>query len=282
MADKKPRRVRLDWIPLDVSFPRGRKAVALGIATGTPLAWAYVVLLWTWAAENARGGEIIGPDAEGILEHAAGWTGTKGALVEAMALPHIRLLDELSNGYRIHDWAEHTGHHIVVAQANAEQNAKRQEEYRKRNALRNGPVTDDVTPAVTPCNANREGEGEREELITTHTLPADARKSGEEARLALVADAPGRAPLADEVLKLLRASGKNAMHASPGARASVEDAIASVTPKTAAARILAAWNPAEPWLTFYLGAITGRTDRAPKRGMATPSTDFTSPEATTL
>lgn len=129
------RRVRLDWIPLDVSFPRGRKAVALGIATGTPLAWAYVVQLWTWASENARDGIVTGPDAVGVLEHGAGWNGTSGLLVECMALPHINLLDHLSAGYRIHDWDLHTGRHIRTAQANAERNAEKQKRYRERNRV---------------------------------------------------------------------------------------------------------------------------------------------------
>lgn len=274
---KKPvsRRVRLDWIPLDVSFPRGRKAVALGIATSTPLAWAYVVQLWAWAAENARNGEVTGPDSVAVLEHAAGWTGAPGVLVECMALPHIALLDPLSNGFKIHDWEKHTGKHIVSAQSKAETNAQKQAEWRLRNQLRNQGVTEECPPKK---------EKEKENLLTTHTLGADARKAGQEAAAAIAADAPGTAPLANAVIKILRGAGRNALHASPEARAAVESAIGGVTPEVAAQRIAAAWNPAKPWLTFYLEAITGRTNKptTQKRGMAPPSTDFTSPEATTL
>lgn len=102
----------LPWIPLDVAFPGSRKALALSIATQQPLAWAYVVRLWCWAAQHAADGRIEGPDAVSVIEHAAGWDKTPGALVGAMTAAHIRLLDETSAGFAIHDWSEHCGAHV--------------------------------------------------------------------------------------------------------------------------------------------------------------------------
>lgn len=120
----------LPWIPLHVSFPTSRKSIALGVALRNPLAWAYVVRLWTWAATHAGDGLIEGPDAVAVIEHAAGWTDSPGSLVEAMSLAHIRLLDPTSAGFRIHDWDEHCAPHIQKRDKDKE----RMRNYRRKIA----------------------------------------------------------------------------------------------------------------------------------------------------
>jgi hypothetical protein len=264
----------LPWIPLETRFPTGEHAIALGVALQNPMAWAHVVRLWAWAASNRADGRFEGPAAVATIETAAGWSGSPGAFAEAMSLRHIGLLDVTERGFYIHNWHIHCGAHI-------EKRVK--DRVRKRNGKSKGtPRKLRGTSVEEFGNSAQERERERETDTTTHTQGAvDFRKAGAEAAAAVVS--PGPAPLADSVLKILRAYGKNAMHASPEARASVESAIYGATPEIAASRIAAAWNPAKPWLTFYLEAITGQTKtKATRKGMAPPSTDFTSPEATTL
>jgi hypothetical protein len=111
------------------------------------------------------------------------------------------------------------------------------------------------------------------------------REEGSAARDAIEAKHPHSAsPLTDSVVRSLRASGKCPAYPSPPSRAPVEAAIAGVGVPLATSRILAAWSDSKPWLTFYLEAITGQSGvRKPNtRGMAPPSTDFTSKEATEL
>ena len=147
----------LPWIPLDVDFPGSRKAIALGVALQNPLAWAYVVRTWTWAARNAPDGVVEGPDAVAVLELAAGWTGERGAFVAACALPHIRLLDETQRGFVIHDWADHCGPHIEKREKDRERMA-RLRLTRKQNA--NGSRTVRVTFGDGPGERDKEREKE--------------------------------------------------------------------------------------------------------------------------
>jgi hypothetical protein len=163
----------LPWIPLAVDFPDSRKAVALGVALGNPLAWAYVVRLWTWAARNAQDGRVEGPDAVAVIEHAACWNGSPGAFVEAASLPHIALLDHTERGFSVHDWADHCGAHVEKR----EKDRARMRASRKRNRSRT------VREPSTHVPGEREKETERETEIP-HVLPMPARRrAGGEGKL---------------------------------------------------------------------------------------------------
>ena len=145
----------LHWIPLDVEFPTSGKAIALGVALGNPSAWCHVVRLWCWCARNAPDGAVSGPAAVAVMEHAAGWTGPAGAFVEACALRHIRLLDETTDGYAVHDWADHCGAHVEKRR----RDSSRMKDYRKRVRERyaNGTRTDRER-----YREEEEGEGEEQ------------------------------------------------------------------------------------------------------------------------
>jgi hypothetical protein len=269
----------LPWIQLASDWKGNKKAIRLRVFLEDEWAWAYVVSLWCWTAQHQGDGLIEGPGALSVIAEAAGWKGDPKHFVDCLL--RAELLDETTNGYAVHDWADYAGAHIE----------KREKERKRLRTYRNRTRTKRVRSAYV--HGERETERETDTDTTTHTQGAvDFRKAGAEAAAAVVS--PGPAPLADSVLKILRAYGKNAMHASPEARASVESAIYGATPEIAASRIADAWNPAtarilpvwndaKPWLTFYLEAITGQTKaKATRKGMAPPSTDFTSPEATTL
>jgi hypothetical protein len=162
----------LPWIPLHTSFPASRKAVALGIVLGNPLAWAYAVRTWTWFAEHAPSGSVEGPDAVAVIEHAAGWTGTQGELVAALCLPHIRLLDEKPKGFAVHDWHEHCGAHVE----------KRERERTRLKTYRNRTRTERVPNAVatTYVHGEREREKEKEREKQINSQPAIPINDGNE------------------------------------------------------------------------------------------------------
>ena len=179
----------LPWIPLDVAFPTSRKAVALGIALREPLAWAYVVRIWTWCAQHAADGRVEGPDAVAVLEHAAGWATRPGELVAAMSLPHIRLLDETSGGFAIHDWDEHCGAHVekrererkrITAYRNRTRTARVQNKYVRGERERESNTESDHIS--DPATLNRissvggYGGGEEENLVTLSPAEWKAKK----------------------------------------------------------------------------------------------------------
>lgn len=173
----------LPWIPLDVAFPTSRKAVALGIALQEPLSWAYVVRLWTWCATHAADGRIEGPDAVAVLEHAAGWTSRPGELARAMSLPHIRLLDETSSGFAVHDWDDHCGAHVE----------KRHKERARLKSYRDRTRTERVRNPYVRGERERESNTEiGNERIPTSTVSSSVgrgtgrgkrqQKTGDEAQ----------------------------------------------------------------------------------------------------
>lgn len=60
--------------------------------------------LWAWAAKNRPSGKLEGLDIEDV-EFVARWKGDEGEFVAALLA--MRLLDEVSGGFAIHDWEDH-------------------------------------------------------------------------------------------------------------------------------------------------------------------------------
>lgn len=114
------------------------------------------------------------------------------------------------------------------------------------------------------------------------------RAAGEAARQAILDTQPLDAlfPATAAVLLNLRGQGIFIKHAQdPEDRAAIEQAIAEVTTTVATQRVAENFRLTKrASMGWHLEAITGKQARAsaPKRGMATPSNDHSSPEATTL
>lgn len=62
--------------------------------------------LWAHAAENRPSGDLSGMSVDAI-EAACDWSGECGALVRALSDPDLRLLDDDSGNYSLHDWSTH-------------------------------------------------------------------------------------------------------------------------------------------------------------------------------
>jgi hypothetical protein len=95
----------------------------------------------------------------------------------------------------------------------------------------------------------------------------------------------GLFPATAAVLANLRAQGISIKHAqTPEDRSALEQAIAEATTTVATQRVAESFRQNKrASLGWHLEAITGPSVKnQTRRGMATPSTDFTSPEATTL
>jgi hypothetical protein len=127
---------------------------------------------------------------------------------------------------------------------------------------------------------------EQEQPFNKETL--SPRQAGDAARQALsgLPHFDTENPATAVVLANLRERGILIRHAqTPEDRASLEQAIAQATTAVATDRIAESYRVSKrASLGWHLEAITGQTKAKanPKRGMAPPSTDFTSPEATTL
>lgn len=243
----------LPWIPLAVDFPDSRKAVALGVALQNPLAWAYVVRLWTWCAKNAQDGRVEGPDAVTVVEHAAGWNGSPGALVEAASLPHIALLDATEKGFSVHDWSDHCGAHVEKR----EKDRLRMRRARKKNRSRT------LREPSAHVPGERERERETEKKLQAPPL-ACAREAGAADRQAVL---NGR----DEVLSqkyprtaallgaLEAVKCPAAWPKEPDTRAAVESAIGDQQLAALVERVsVAIAESGKPWLGHHIPAITGR------------------------
>jgi hypothetical protein len=111
----------MPYLNLDLDFFSHPKIVRLSALLGTE-ASIYPIKLWVWVAKyHAENGML-----QGYLKHEIeamiGWTGEKGALVDAMRKVH--LLDECEDGYAIHDWLDHAGF-LSVFKKRAKTAAKR-------------------------------------------------------------------------------------------------------------------------------------------------------------
>jgi hypothetical protein len=153
----------LPWIQVATDIRSHPKFIRLGIELQDPMAWAYVVAFWMWTAEHAGDGRIEGKGADCVIEHAAGWRGPTGALVSACV--RIGLLDEISNGFAVHDWQDYAGAHID----------KRDKERSRLKSYRERTRTERVRPAdVHPANTDVHGETETETERETENVSEPA------------------------------------------------------------------------------------------------------------
>jgi hypothetical protein len=123
---------RMHWIKVASDLPTHRKSISLGVMLQDKKAWAYVVRLWMWAQGQAEDGRIVGHAAVHTVEHVTGWDGPKDLLVPALV--SCGFLDDIGNGFRIHDWEKHAGAQTIENR----KAAKRKRDWRKR---RNGDGT---------------------------------------------------------------------------------------------------------------------------------------------
>lgn len=74
----------LPWIKVYTDLPRDPRSLHLADLLSDARAWTYVLEMRLYFAEHAPTGTVSGPGAVATVERSAGWTGERGALIEAM------------------------------------------------------------------------------------------------------------------------------------------------------------------------------------------------------
>jgi hypothetical protein len=142
-------------------------------------------LLWWFTANATDASQTTGDLSRfsaAVLEKRLRWTGTEGALVDALTV--AGWLDrDVNGGYHVHDWAEHSGQGVVAMNARA---AKMREWRASRSGraerdvtvtLRDDTVTsrDDTVPSrdvTVTTKSKSKSKSEIEKLSTTATRSA--------------------------------------------------------------------------------------------------------------
>lgn len=102
------------WLPVDQSLGHHRKTRQLARALGVerPTAIGYLILLWSWALDNAPGGVLTGIPAEDLAD-AAARNGDPQTFINALVDSHFVDKKERGQGrqptLRIHDWEQYGG-----------------------------------------------------------------------------------------------------------------------------------------------------------------------------
>ena len=138
----------MPWVRVYADLAGHPKIVALQDALdGDPFAWSYPVALWCWCARYApegRGtGRLGGP---GVVERAAGWQGKRGALFPLLV--RCGLVDEIPDGWTVHDWEDHAGAHRDKFERDRVRMRARREAEKQAAAL--GVLPDDPALQVAP------------------------------------------------------------------------------------------------------------------------------------
>lgn len=113
------------WLEIHQTLPGHikvkRAARMLGISRAQVI--GHLVMLWTWALDQASDGELSS-FAPAEIADEAGWDGDPdsllGALVESRGASGYGFLERDDRGTRIHDWTDYAGRLIERRRANAE------------------------------------------------------------------------------------------------------------------------------------------------------------------
>jgi hypothetical protein len=165
----------LPWIQLASDWKGSKKAIRLRVFLEDPWAWAYVVSLWCWTAQHQGDGVLEGPGTIDVISDAAGWKGDAKHFVDCMV--RAGLLDETSNGYAVHDWAEYAGAHIEKR----EKERDRLRTYRDRTRTKR--VQNAYVHGETETERETDRETEREKVIPCASQSEQKGLAGESEQL---------------------------------------------------------------------------------------------------
>lgn len=122
------------WIELHQTLPSSKKTIRLKalLRVTTPHAVGLMCMLWLWAVDNARDGDISSVSAKELAE-VCGWSSRRAAeLLEAMT--ESGFLDREGDSLRIHDWEDYGGR----LQLSREKERERKRRYRDKQAAGTG------------------------------------------------------------------------------------------------------------------------------------------------
>lgn len=156
------------YLNLDLDYFTHPKTVRLVGLLG-PEAVCLPIKLWCYVAKHHCEQGLLVAYSKQEVESVIGWTGESGQCVDAMV--KIGLLDEIQNGYAVHDWLEHAGHLVVFKKRAKSAAKKRWKKYASSIAKRKITNTPNHTiPNLTiPNHTNRDS-----------MKPAQSRKLSDE------------------------------------------------------------------------------------------------------
>jgi hypothetical protein len=128
--------MRFPWLQVDSDFIRCRApdaAVVLGVPT--PQVIGHLLMLWEWVLSRSPDdapptGAVDGPHAATLIERAAMWGGSAGALVECLCDSGVRLMEKTTTGYRVRGLERY-------AETWAKQEKERQRWHERRERWKN-------------------------------------------------------------------------------------------------------------------------------------------------
>jgi hypothetical protein len=179
-------RAGLDWLKVSVDLADHKKALHLAAILGEPLAFAYLIRLWSWCGKgNAMDGNVRGPSADCpwtvLVESACGWQKDRGQLANALvSAGWLDLVDGGEGGVSVHDWDEHAGAFLEKAEKERERARKRRAQQRPRTVR--GLSAD--CPRTVHAERERKRKSERKRETETETekhssADADATAAGD-------------------------------------------------------------------------------------------------------
>lgn len=125
------------WIESQVTIgahPKTKK-LARHLEVSVPTAVGHLHLLWHFAVEYARDGDLSKHDPEDVAI-AAGWDGDPQVFLE-----ELRGCGWLDDDLSVHDWADYAGRLIEQQERDAERKRKWREQRRGRDADAGGDAT---------------------------------------------------------------------------------------------------------------------------------------------
>ena len=155
----------LPWFKVFTAVPDHAKVVALMAELDEPLADAYVLRLWDYAARLSPSGRVGGVRAGFVIERAVRWEGDSGALVAAMVT--VGLLDVDGEDLVIHDWAQEQGAHV----AKVERDRQKPGGKKPPRKPRANPARDPRDPRANPPGGDKRVES-REDLPSVDHSPS--------------------------------------------------------------------------------------------------------------
>lgn len=97
----------MPYLNLDLDYFSHPKVVRLVGLLGQE-AFVVPIRLWTYAGKHHAERGLLEGYSKHELEAAMSWSGEKDICVDALL--KVGLLEEIKNGFKIHDWKDHAGH----------------------------------------------------------------------------------------------------------------------------------------------------------------------------
>lgn len=159
----------LPWIKVYTSLPTHHKSYLLEELLDTPMAWAHIVQLWLWSAQQGTNGDLSKYTHRAIAKNA-GWTGDPDHFCKAITESGF-----ISEKGLLKNWEKRNGAYERKLKRNKE-NYKRQKHYATENGINAAENKNSASIMRTRVEESR-GEERRTEKKKELSNPVNKNKS---------------------------------------------------------------------------------------------------------